>query len=643
MQGKTLAGLVGCLSIGLALGAASAVAGPKQKPQEAPAPLTEAGEKLQAQYAAELKALQADIAQALPSIDAQQKDALLKAYQGEAAAASAALAAVRGAGAKKVKDPEALAKANEAAKEALAKAEAAAQAPAQAVLAGLAKFLGDDKLDAKLVKCALLTAATPRGLAEFAQQGKEQEALVARLLADGDLMKQMLVADGASGAKYGQAMEIYTAIQKASPKAAEGCLQRLALGTSLELAVPVMQKNPDAATNAPPTVDPVKRYLHFEKAYLNGELDPAFKDLTAWEYRNVVNGDEPDEILAWGRTMLRNYRPDQIATPDYRWRYVKAVKTDVKYGSADQKYDLPENQLYQNIAKTGGVCGRRAWYGGFILRCFGIPIVRRPQHGHAALAHWTPDGWVVNLGAGWEWGWTKYGEGLDFAANTQARKVDGAYRQAQRAQWIGDVLGEKRVFGFHDEASGFWNAVALYRQKAIVAESKQATLAAVGQDIAEANVSKEKDVVVKVEVTEADKKIEVAPDGAITIPAVACKNTSTNAETIVFMRSNLGGLQMHYERVSKPATFEYTFDAPQAGRYALSARVVTVSSDQDLLVTANEAKDPVVMKMPYTLGMWQKSEPVEVVLVKGRNVLKFDRSPGYRGLTIKDFTLAPVK
>ena len=36
----------------------------------------------------------------------------------------------------------------------------------------------------------------------------------------------------------------------------------------------------------------------------------------------VVNGDEPDEILAWGREMLRNYRPDHIYNPDYGWRYV---------------------------------------------------------------------------------------------------------------------------------------------------------------------------------------------------------------------------------------------------------------------------------------------------------------------------------
>lgn len=624
------------------VGAASAAA-PKAKPAEPVVPLTASGEKLQARYAATLAALQAEIAKALPDLDASQRAAFVNAYQSEAKAAEAELKAVRSEGGKHVSDKEAAAKTGEAAKAALAQATQAALAPSAAILKQLEAFLAGDRLDAKLVKCTVLTQATPRGLAEFAQQGKEQEALVEQLLADDGLMKQMLVAEGAQGGRYGQAMQIYTDIQKASPRAREGVLQRLALGTSLEHAVPIAQVNPQALTNAPAFVDPVKRYLHYEKAFLAGELDPAFKDLTAWEYRNAVDSDAPDSVLAWGREMLHNYRPDHIETPDYRWRYVKAVKTEVKYGSADQKYDLPTQQLYQNIMKTGGVCGRRAWFGGFILRSFGIPTVRRPQNGHAALAHWTPDGWVVNLGAGWEWGWTKYGEGVDFAAYTQARKDEGAYLPVLRAQWVGDALGEARAFGFRSPPSGFWNGVALYRQRAIVEARKAVALAAVGQDIAEANVSKEKDVVAAVNVTEADRKVDVAPTGVITIPAVACVNTSTNAATIVFMKSNLGGLQMHYERVSQPATFECTFDAPQAGKYALAARVVTVSSDQSLLVTPNDAREPVVMKMPYTVGMWQKADPVEITLAKGKNVLRFARPPEYRGLTIKDFILTPVK
>ena len=300
----------------------------------------------------------------------------------------------------------------------------------------LDQFLASDALDTRFAKYVVLLEATPRGLAEFAQQGREQWTLVERLLADADLMKQMLVADGANAqrqgksygpAQYGQAMKIYTDIQRVSQKAAAGVLQRLALATSLEHAVPIGQANPAAWTDAPETIDPVKRYLHYEKAYLDGELDPAFERLSTWELRMVVDGDEPDETLAWGREMLRNYRPDHIYNSNYGWRYVSLVTSDVKYGSQDVKYDRSELQKYQNILMNGGVCGRRAFIGRFILRSFGIPTTARPSRGHAALAHWTPDGWVVNLGGGWGAGWTKtrYNKDVDFLASTQAKQPDG--------------------------------------------------------------------------------------------------------------------------------------------------------------------------------------------------------------------------
>ncbi|MDT8389154.1 MAG: hypothetical protein RRC34_01430 [Lentisphaeria bacterium] len=631
------------VSTALVCGGLSAVAAPKKAPPAPPpAPLTEAGEILLANYAAMLTELQTEIIEALPAIDEQRKTAFVKAYQTESDALATALSATRAQA--KAKDKEAAAKAYSDAREALASAQAEAQGPVEAILNQLDGFLASDKLDASLVKYIVLAQATPRGLAEFAQQGNEWEALVNKLLADDDLMKRMVEAEGANGGNYGQAMRIYTDIQKASPRAGEGILGRLALGVSLEHAVPIKQANPQTAINAPAIVDPVQRYLQFEKAYLNGELDPAFKDLSAWECRHVVNGDEPDETLAWGREMLRNYRPDHISTKDFRWRYVKAVKTDVKYGSQDQKNDLPSLQKYQNMINTGGVCGRRAFFGRFILRCFGIPTIARPQKGHATLVHWTPDGWVINLGAGWTWGWLHTGQqDLDFLAYTQARAAAEKFTRVQRAQWIGAVLGEPKTLGFHDEASGFWNGVALYRQRAIVEESKAVALAAVGQDIAEANVSKEADIVEDVVVTEADRGIITGPDGVITIPAVACRVTTTKPGKIVFMKSALGGLQMHYSRIGDPATFEYTFEAPAAGVYELVARVVTVSPDQRLLVTPNDANETVDITAPYTIGMWEQTPPARLPLVKGRNVLRFTRAEPVKGMTIKDFTLTPVK
>jgi hypothetical protein len=65
-------------------------------------------------------------------------------------------------------------------------------------------------LDSDLVLCAVLVEATPAGLANYSAQGKVQEAIVDKLLTDTMLMRDMLVAGGAtsgglSGAEAGVA------------------------------------------------------------------------------------------------------------------------------------------------------------------------------------------------------------------------------------------------------------------------------------------------------------------------------------------------------------------------------------------------------------------------------------------------------
>ena len=528
-----------------------------------------------------------------------------------------------------------------AANEALARA----QSRSAKALAGLrlASALSDDELDAELATYQVLMEATPAGLAGFAGQGDAQRELIDGMLADGELLVQMAVADGAKDARYGRAMEIYRDIQAESHRAEAGTLQRLALAIALEHAVPRPQRNAVGRTDAPEFVDPVQRYLHFEAAFLENELDPAFDDLTVWDYRMVVDGEEPDEILAWGREMLRNYRPDHITTGDYRWRYVGAVRTEVRYGSQDNKYDKDELQFFQNILMNGGVCGRRAFFGRFILRAFGIPTTARPSRGHAALAHWTPAGWVVCLGGGWGVGWTKtrYHSDLDFLATTQARATRDSFMQVKRAQWIGDVMGETRCYGLNRGEPALWNAVALYTQRSLIAQAD--VLAAVGQDIAEANETKEKVDIVKVSMTDSDRAPVVGDDGVITIPATATSRPTKSTGKIIFMDSVLGGKQLHYGRTGGHQDFEYTFDAPTAGTYALSARVVTPSWKQSLKLAVNGAQEPLAIGLPFTVGAWETTEPVEIELVQGENVLRFSREGDVKGISIKDLTLRPVR
>jgi hypothetical protein len=82
-------------------------------------------------------------------------------------------------------------------------------------------------------------------------------------------------------------------------------------------------------------------------------------------------------------------------------------------------------------------------------------------------------------------------------------------------------------------------------------------------------------------------------------------------------------------------------DVPNPGKYRLTARVVAVHADGQLQLTVNQAKDPVAITIPYTIGKWELTKPFEVTLVQGKNVLSFG-APA-RGFTLKDITLMPVK
>jgi len=687
--------LLGLLLVGVPAPAAPAAPAVALSPQE---------QKLQAQYAAQLAALQAEITKALPALPEARRAALLQARavvtkaKAEAKAAQDAFGKVAtakalvdhangkwlGGAAKGIAAAEAalkkaktdaeraaankdlakwqanredglkalaerqaaltaakaeeprLAAARQAAQEALTKAQADESAAAATALKEAEAFLSSEQFDAKLVRCALLAHATPKGLAKFAAQGAEQAAVVDRLLRDDVLMQAMLVAGGAEGGNYGQAAQIYAAIQKANPKAGEGLLHRLALAVSLEHAVPVEQSNPLAETSAPATVDPVARFRHYEKAQEAGELDPAFRSLSVWELRQVVNGDEPDAMLSWGRTMLRNYRPDHVLNPDYGWRYSRAVSTDVRYGSQNVKDDLPTLQKYQNIIKNGGICGRRAFFGRFILRSFGIPTVARPQVGHGALAHWTPTGWVINLGAGWGYPDAKGVLDLsdaDFLLETQVRQSPPAHLKALRAQWAGDALGETKYVSLKPGTGGLWSLLSVYAKKAAVAGQSTQPLAALGAELGEANESAEvrARALVKATVTAADKQVAVASDGKITIPAAACGGAQI-----------LGSFGGGHQLFSGGGAITCEVEVPRAGNYALTARVVTVQDNPKVQVVVGKAV-PVELTIPYTIGQWQQTPPATVALAAGKNSLRFIRPDGSRGLTVREFVLTPVK
>ena len=604
--------------------------------------LNKQGIELEKQYAQELDLISKQIANALPKIDQQNKDSF--------ETARTELAALKKP---REDDPEPLQKKYHEAKPL---AESKALESARPLIAELESLLSSEVLDGKLMKAAILRHGTPAGLAEFAQQSEHHKTLLDKLLTNEKLMKQVLLSGRANGGEYGEAMEVYHAILEASERARKpGILQRLALGTALHQ--PWLDENKKGSVNGLVFSDhknpdgQVSRYLHYEQAFLNGELDPQFKDFNAWECRFITNDPYTNEELSWGRSMLRQFRPDHITNPDQKWRYTRVVKSDLPYCSTrhDPSLGLPQQQALA----LGGICGRRAFFGRFIARAFGIPSRRSTQTGHAALNRWTPDGWVVNFGGWWSFNWCGPQGGLDFYLDSRAREFEDDYLKVLRSQWIGDALGEEDVsLRQYGQGGGFWDGLAFYLKRAIVEDANleetdtDSALAALSAE--EARLLGESDKVLgeegvkEIVIPEEDKKIIVTEDGTVTVPAVACSSPRNNTDKVIFLNSYDGGMQLHYQRLgSQPEILKYSVEVPSAGKYEMTMNVCTVSEEDPVIARLNR-RTIVNTILPYTKGTWQRTKPETIELREGRNTIQFTYRAPNRGVSFKDFQLKPL-
>lgn len=602
-------------------------------PAAAP-PLTAQGKVLLDRYTQRLAELKEQVIAKLPAIDEQRKAEFL--------GARAALATVNATG-----EPESAMAAQEQ-NNLRDAAHAKTLKSARAILAGLDAFLGSSALDDSLMEIAILTHATPRGLAEFAQQGEQEQALLDKLFADTGLMKEILISGGANGGEYGEAMQVFTAIQAASEHARQrgSIFWRLALATSLHQ--PWLEGKARGGVYGIVYADhstpdgQVARYLHYEKAYLNNELDPAFKDMNTWECRFITNDPYTNAELAWTRRMMRTYRPDHITNPDHKWRYVRLVKSDVPYTRPDWRPDEGTTKVQQIVA-GGGKCGPRAFFGRVAARAFGIPARRSTQTGHAAMNRWTPDGWVVCFGAWWSHNWCGPWGGLDFLLDSQAREHPEQYMKVLRAQWIGDALDEEDVsIRYYGTGGGLWNALAFYHKQAVVEDARiKALELAGGMKLGESDDLLGDEGGQEVEIPKEDRTVAIDDHGVITIPAAASVKPANSTDRILFMKSFDAGTQVHYSRLGKrPELLRYDINLPTAGKYHLTMQVSTVARQQQCLLRLNR-RTLIDVNLPFTLGEWQDTQPVAVELKEGRNTLMFTCKTPNRGVSLKHITLTP--
>lgn len=496
------------------------------------------------------------------------------------------------------------------------------------------KNLDSEWWETTLLKCALLSNANMDQFASYSALGAHQANQVHSLLENPKFIQHVFESDGPKQNNYTSALQIYNQILQSSSRARDGVepFDRLALAVALEHAAPIY------IFDTKQVIDPLKRYHHYESAYLNGELDENFATLSTWEMRMVVNNDANDYEIAWCRRMLRNYRPDHILDQNDQWKYCMIVKSDVRYKRPEWLPNEPKS--YKVMLSNGGMCGPRAWFGRFVCKSFGVPTWGVRQPSHAAMSHKLPNGdWVICLGGpNWKKSYWEDQNGIDFDIDTKARKHTRAYKDVIFIKSLGEIYNEPRIgsqnrnYNTRNVRQRFWTELML-QQKKLLSLNVAPKIA-----VSKNSLSVQKLAARSLFSTQKPKHSPcmAMKDNHMIIPSEACISPRCGNGRVIFMPSFDEENSRHIH-LRNDAAVKYQIHIPKDGIYSIAMNIVTVHTDcKPLTILANQINKEVLI--PYTAGEWCLTKPVFVHLSHGYNELEVT-SQGEGRITIKDFVI----
>lgn len=478
-----------------------------------------------------------------------------------------------------------------------------------------------------MMKGTIIVKATPAKLAEFCAQDKKNGKLLDHLFKETTLMKDMLTNGGAKDGNYGEAMKIYTDILAIFPDYEDEFTEvnkKIALAVALELATPINEFD----TKIP--VDPVKRFMHYRDAFKDGELDPVFPHFSIWELRHVVNCDAMDEQLKWGRDMLMNYAPYISVVTDLKEQYLYILQTDVLTRNPSW---TGSPRTYQQVLSGGGKDGPNAWFGRFICKAFGIPTWGCTQGGKVGLTRWTANGWVACNGMSWDECEWEGVSGHDFKGEVDARVAVGEeeyYQKLVLLECLAEVMDARRGEIPDDERTILhplrtWRSLSIIQKALMLEPASSDKFKREGNSPVKTNREKYLEIF---ERDEPDNQIKTKK-GKTTIPMGASGSQFGN---LMMIASFKGGKQINFAGAG-----HVDFDMPEDLEpkvYKLTIEVNTVHLKQGPTSVCVDDGEPVPIKIPYTVGEWKITDPVEIQLAGG-HTLTFKREKGNLGLAIR--------
>jgi len=270
---------------------------------------------------------------------------------------------------------------------------------------------------------------------------------------------------------------------------------------------------------------------------------------------------------------------------------------------------------------------------------------------------WTTKGWETVLGCGIHKSWWERRHGNVFLWETQACNVLGSEseyaRQILRLQWVARLYGEgngKQVTSKGTVHPKFpWHSLVVMKLKRIAATSTSDSFKPLyDRSGPETRIEKLVQEPVASEVIAKDDQ-----SGTIVVPATCCSKPAKQNRQVHFMKSFLGGRQLFLE---KDFELEYTVDAnllsseTSPSKYKFSFHVCNVHRNEQLLLLTmkkdgDENGSTYEIPVPYTVGMWEETDPVEVELFPdpaGKAVFALKRQTMSHGISIKRITLVPV-
>ena len=501
---------------------------------------------------------------------------------------------------------------------------------------GLKTLLKDPTLNAVLTQRQLITKFGAANLTAFAKASPDNSKFLGWLLHDTPAMEMCLEAATPTSLRAREdntwtvpiaTLELWQKLAAADPEAKDGIYLKLAMATAL---FPPGRVNIGAG-GAPTPADPLVRYNHFKTAYKNKELVPSFAKLTVWDYTKIVSSGASDDDLAWGREMIRTFRPDLGATE---------MVVDMTGLVWRRNSTVPYSNM-KTVLQGGGKCGPRSSFAVFINQACGIPAIGVGQPAHACVAWRGVDGvWRVGYGKGWAASRLDGLTGPEFVEGSTARAQVARFSQVEHLRWLTTGLPDKAQF----------NAVMTILQK-------------IAKDAPDTKV--DMNASLKPEEANADPGVEAAKPGApagkkdssTTAPAGPIKpvngilqvsagayikqegQTAFGGPSLILQDSHSGGKQIYFPQQLVFCWVEYAIDAPAAGKYELTMKTAAVNDGQFLQVGSDAFNAVGLVRIPMTHGLWATTAPVDVKLVQGVQNLRVTVIPGQRGVALHSFEL----